>query len=114
MKPKLNRLYVANHVCGNPTYGHNADLFVGLPDRTIIDMDIPGYNEGMDRFVEDVNDKAGNGDFRIVGGKDTVAHSWPWQVRVRPCSNWRCTYLCGGSIVAPQWVVTAAHCIPYR
>ena len=108
-----NPYHVYNSQCGNPSAPHNANLFLNLPDRTVIDMDIPGYNEGMDRYVPDVNDKIGDGDFRIVGGKEANAHSWPWQVRVRPCSNWRCTYLCGGSLVAPKWVVTAAHCIPY-
>jgi trypsin len=41
----------------------------------------------------------------VVGGADASAGDWPWQVRVAAGP-----YLCGGSLVAPDRVVTAAHC----
>ncbi|HEX8083816.1 MAG TPA: serine protease [Solirubrobacteraceae bacterium] len=41
----------------------------------------------------------------IVGGADAASGDWPWQVRV-----FAGPYLCGGSLVAPDRVVTAAHC----
>lgn len=46
---------------------------------------------------------------RIIGGFAAQAASWPWQVLVTidpPLDTW-----CGGSVLANQWVVTAAHCI---
>ncbi|KXJ23472.1 Transmembrane protease serine 6 [Exaiptasia diaphana] len=45
---------------------------------------------------------------RIVGGSIARRGSWPWQVAVgkRSGSN----PFCGGSIIAPNWIVTAAHC----
>ncbi|XP_028307104.1 ovochymase-1 [Gouania willdenowi] len=43
---------------------------------------------------------------RIVGGQEALAHSWPWQVSLRFAS----TPACGGAIIGPLWVVTAAHC----
>jgi trypsin len=43
---------------------------------------------------------------RIVGGQDTNIDDVPWQVVVYPGQ-----YLCGGSIISPSWVLTAAHCI---
>lgn len=42
----------------------------------------------------------------IVGGQPATVGAWPWQAMVRSGP-----YLCGGSLVAPQWVVTAAHCL---
>jgi secreted trypsin-like serine protease len=45
-------------------------------------------------------------DLAIVGGQPAEPGEWPWQVMVRPGD-----YLCGGSLIAADWVVTAAHCM---
>jgi trypsin len=43
---------------------------------------------------------------RIVGGESTDIKQHPWQVALTIGTN-----LCGGSIVAQKWVLTAAHCV---
>nr|XP_060639175.1 serine protease 27-like [Anolis sagrei ordinatus] len=43
---------------------------------------------------------------RIVGGQASKLGAWPWQVSIR----WNRRHFCGGSIVAEQWVLSAAHC----
>lgn len=43
---------------------------------------------------------------RIVGGSATTVDSVPWQVEVE-LGN----FLCGGTLIDSQWVLTAAHCI---
>ncbi len=44
----------------------------------------------------------------IVGGADTTIEQHPWQVTllVPGFNHW-----CGGSILRPDWVLTAAHCV---
>uniref|UniRef100_A0A3B4EWA7 Zgc:55888 n=1 Tax=Pundamilia nyererei TaxID=303518 RepID=A0A3B4EWA7_9CICH len=43
---------------------------------------------------------------RIIGGQEAWAHSWPWQVSLQLASM----PACGGAIVSPLWVISAAHC----
>ena len=49
----------------------------------------------------------------IVGGAPADPGEWPWQVAlVSPTSSdLYNTQFCGGSLIAEQWVVTAAHCV---
>jgi len=41
---------------------------------------------------------------KIVGGEETLENEYPWQVGVLS------DYLCGGTLISDQWVLTAAHC----
>lgn len=53
----------------------------------------------------------------IVHGKTTKIKEWPWQValtvarRVEPQAKTRARFFCGGSLIAPDLVLTAGHCV---
>ncbi|XP_066486423.1 serine protease 27-like [Tiliqua scincoides] len=43
---------------------------------------------------------------RIVGGDNSQAGEWPWQVSLMRNGK----HHCGGSLIRDQWIVTASHC----
>ena len=45
---------------------------------------------------------------RVVRGVNALQHEFPWMVRIDFDG-----YLCGGTLINDQWVLTAAHCVNY-
>ncbi|NXN87974.1 CEL2A elastase, partial [Bombycilla garrulus] len=48
---------------------------------------------------------------RVVGGEAARPYSWPWQASLQYQSSGKWYHTCGGTLIATNWVLTAAHCI---
>jgi secreted trypsin-like serine protease len=58
------------------------------------------------------NLQLGNGEnSRIVGGEEAIPNEFPWQAYLKVEVSDDRFYLCGGSLIADQWILTAAHCL---
>ncbi|XP_061865845.1 acrosin-like [Colius striatus] len=51
-----------------------------------------------------------SGLLRVVGGTNAAPGTWPWIVSLQRPWGKRTKHFCGGSLINPQWVLTAAHC----
>ncbi|MBN3309188.1 CAC3 Proproteinase, partial [Amia calva] len=66
---------------------------------------VPAYGCGMPTYPPST---------RVVNGEDARPYSWPWQISLQYLSGGSYYHTCGGTLIAPNWVVTAGHCISSR
>ncbi len=69
-----------------------------------------GVVQSVSSFAAQTLSRDGLSGPSIVGGAPAQQGAWPWQVRLSITTQ-EGSFLCGGSLVSDQWVLTAAHCI---
>ena len=73
--------------------------------QPIIDINTTSYNDSSDQQQErELSDP------RIIGGTTVLPNTYPWFARATTDSHARWGG-CGGVLVTPEYVLTAAHCI---
>ena len=50
---------------------------------------------------------------QVVGGHEAEPGAWPWMAALvlAPVENAYDGHFCGGTLIAPEWVLTAGHCV---
>lgn len=89
-----------------------------MPNSNDIEVDPNQVNltPNVTKLIDDetcgqaqVKDQSQN--LRIIGGREATKGVWPWQVVIL---NHDMDPFCGGTLITPQFVLTAAHCVRRR
>lgn len=98
---------------GRSLRSNSSEVAVGETEVAVGETEV-GDRDVVDSEVEEFSseDAVRGESGRIVGGTFAVYGEFPWMVSLqenRP-SSW--THSCGASLLAPGWLLTAAHCHP--
>ncbi|XP_054707182.1 chymotrypsin B-like [Uloborus diversus] len=84
--------------CGDGTDEENCDLSPVVPETCGTPDIQPANSSGL--FD------------RIVGGREVIRGSWPWQADLQTNILLPNGHFCGGTLLNTEWVFSAAHCMP--
>ncbi|XP_049760988.1 plasminogen [Elephas maximus indicus] len=108
--PETNpRAGLEKNYCRNPDGDVNGPWCYTMDPKKLFDYcDVPlCATPSVDCGKPRVEPKKCSG--RVVGGCVANPHSWPWQSSLR--TKRFGVHFCGGTLISPEWVLTAAHCL---
>ncbi|KAF5288286.1 hypothetical protein FQA39_LY04054 [Lamprigera yunnana] len=73
-----------------------------------LDVPYPDFSLSVDPFLRCGSFQIANLDGKIVGGHDVEIEDYPYQISMQYYSM---GHICGGSVIRPDVILTAAHCI---
>ncbi|CAH1270981.1 F2 [Branchiostoma lanceolatum] len=81
--------------------------------NTIAEKEIDYEQCGRAKPAQLVAGQCGSGG-RVVGGTEAAKGAWPWLVAIYQERRQGVQLVCGGALIAKDWVLTAAHCLERR
>ncbi|KAK2852557.1 hypothetical protein Q7C36_007758 [Tachysurus vachellii] len=102
-----------HNYCRNPDNSHRPWCWVrGHKQKVQKFCNIPQCEAKTDTLNQDTELTCGQQiqkpKFKIIGGSRTKIESQPWLASIFKDK----LFICGGTLIAPCWVVSAAHCFP--
>ena len=82
-----------------------------LKNETNTNDDIPDNIDSLFNFNSTLLEDLPEVNLKIAKARPAVPGSWAWVAQIKYFRNGRYEFVCAGTLVADQWVLTAAQCL---